>query len=304
MVLTPWVILLLPPNPAAVYDTFLWFGGTWHALGAIYTILLMIKFQERQVKFLPKLLIVIALSAWSEISAITILIMIIYSILRSSEKGKYLLVYLFFPTASILSHFFKSQTSGRLDAIHSGNLVLDLMKMFFITMKFSTQWAFCGLLLGIIFARVNLRFQEYPMEVKTEKNASINPILLFVCLGTIGISTIGYPSWRSTFIIGLAVTIYSAQYFSGYFSRRNRSYQLLKVISILLLFGTGFNSSQTVQQAVTPRAIWWETSQTLSKESIKILKLPKEQRNALPGDYGYGDWINICFIDFWDRNKI
>lgn len=304
IILTPWVILLLPPNPTAVYDTFFWFGGTWHALGAIYTIYLMIKFQEKQLTFLNKFLIVIVLSAWSEISAVSILLLMIFSLLRSAERKKYLLNYMFFPTVSILSHFSRSQTSGRLEAIHSGNLAFDLIKMFLVTMKFSVQWALFGILLGIIFARASLRFQEEPVGAKLEKISSLNLILLSAVFGTVGISTIGYPSWRSTFIIGVVATIYSLQYFSRWFSRRSGLNQILKVSSILLLVGTGIGSGQTIQQATIPRAIWWESSQISSREPIEILKLSDGQRKALPGDYGFGDWVDTCFIDFWSKSKI
>ena len=303
MFLTPWVILLLPPNPTAIYDTFFWFGGTWHALGAIYTILLMLKFREKQIKVSHKFLIIIVLSTWSEISAISMLIMISYYLLRSSEREKYSLIYLFLPATSILSHFLKSQSSGRLDAIHTGNLVLDLIKMFLITMKFSAQWAFFGILLGIILARVNSGSQQHPGRAELETLPSVNPILLSIGIGTIGISTIGYPSWRSTFIIGVAATIYSWQYFSRYLSNRNGLSQILRVLSIFLLLGLGVGSGQTVQQATISRAIWWDSTQTSTKESVEILKLSEEQRSALPADFGFGDWVNICFTDYWSKSK-
>ena len=284
---TPWILFTLPPNKSALFDSVFWFGGSWHLIGALvfsYTVLQILS-QERNGNFIY-LWILIA-SFWSETTACLILIVMFLNLGKDKNYRKALVL----PIAGVALNIFANLNSERINDVQESALRnnLDILKG---SLKMLIEYGLRSVFIAIILTVIFLPFSSEYRNVPTKR---IIWMMLLTTSGMVSIYLVGYPTWRSSSIIGLTCFTLSFLFF-GRISK-NASSILVSILVTLILGLNTVSNLNSIETVSAERSNWWSSVVT-SNETLSPFKFTGEKPEFLQADYGSSEWIDRCFQDF------
>ena len=299
LVITPFFILFLPPKNQAIYDTFYWFGGSWHTIGALLVMYVALKAINPKTE-LPLLISLIVFgSLWSEVTSIFIAVAVGVSTIFYKSKRIFLVL---IPSLSILLHAYVSLNTGRIQTSNGPE------------QNFMDLNTFKGLVLmylllsshGIVIAAIaNFWFSS------TEKMRpfKINKLQRTTALTLIAVgsafflaSALTYATWRSTIVFGVTGFGLGIILWQGIL----RKMLISRIISSILLAVTIFSNTGgmiPMLNILEIRKNWWEANNSAKWINISKNNLSQGEQIAIPADWGKGEWVDGCYLELTGASK-
>jgi hypothetical protein len=284
---TPWILFALPPSKSALFDSVFWFGGSWHLIGALlvsYTVILILT-QKKSGNSIY-LWIFIA-SFWSETTACLMFIVLFLNFKSDKRYIKSLAL----PIAALVLNLIANLNSNRISDVHQDALRNNL-NIFKGSIKMLGEYGLRAILIAIILSTV---FLPYSSAYRKPSTRRIMWILPLTTSGMISIYLVGYPTWRSSTIIGvLCLTLV----FLLFGRKPKNTYSIL--ISILITVILGFNTVailKSIETVTTERSRWWSSVVT-SNKTLTPFDFTGEKPEFLQADYGSSEWVDSCFKNF------
>lgn len=292
-VLTPFFLLFLPHKNQAIYDSFYWFGGTWHTIGALFAMYLTLIVINQETK-LPLLIGLVILGAlWSEVTSIVVAVALAVSaITYKSKKGFLVLI----PLLSIALHAYLSLNSGRLDVSAGSaesffdlNTIKGLVLMYLV---FSAH--------GLAIAATSSLWMSPDIGVETPR-LNRTQVAAVISLAAAGVtfflaSAFTYATWRSTAIFGFFAFGIGMILWQG-FARNTLFIQIISSVTLPLIILTNIEGIWPMIDVLEIRKDWWESNKSVNWFSISDSNLSQEQRAEIPADWGKGEWVDQCFVN-------
>jgi hypothetical protein len=226
-------------------------------------------------------------SFWSETTACLILIVLFLNLGKDKNYTKALV----FPITGVALNIYANLNSERINDVQQGALRnnLDILKG---SLKMLTEYGLRSVFIAIILTVVFLPFSSEYRNVPTKR---IIWILLLTTSGMVSIYLVGYPTWRSSSIIGVTCFTLSFLFFGRI--TKNASSILVSILVTLILGLNTVSNLNSIETVSAERSDWWSSVVT-SNETLSPFKFTGEKPEFLQADYGSSEWIDRCFQDF------
>jgi hypothetical protein len=297
MILTSWLLFALPPSLAGLYDTSFWFGGTWYVVGGLGIISMIFTLVSEKSNIKQKVAWIIAASAWNELSAGLVVITLFILVITKKANLRNAVTICTVPFVFLMWHAVHNLSSGRLTASRlesDTNLQISIKSI----LKIFLEYSITGLIIGMVLATL------LPFSSTITRNHSkrhylgillIGPLFVFV------ISLIAYPTWRSSYIIGLLIAFF-------YPLLRNYRRRLVPISSVVAIFFISLlglytvQNLETLQDSTANRLDWWNS---IVRMNDGVLSFPPPPNKPVfsPADIGTSGWIDLCFKSFAQRGE-
>jgi hypothetical protein len=280
----PWIIFALPPNKSALFDSVFWFGGSWHLIGALIVCNAVISILRQEPRGCSFYFWILLASFWSEITA-SIMFVVLFLNLRSDKRN---LKAMLLPATALILNLIVNLGNSRISIVHQDDSRNNLI-IFKGSIKMIAEYGLASLLIAIILSSI---FLPLSIKAKSFPKRQINWIILLTTLAMISIYLVGYPTWRSSSIIGALLLTLQLLVFLR--RARNGYSSLLSILITIILGLNTLSSLKSIESVVAERSTWWEHVIT-KEEPVFPFDFSGDNTDFLQADYGSSEWIDECF---------
>jgi hypothetical protein len=281
---TPWVLFVLPPNKSALFDSVLWFGGSWHLVGALIVSNAVISTLRPELRGYQFYFWIFLSSFWSEVTASVMFVILMLNFKSDKRIARAITM----PATSLILNLMINLSNNRIGTVHQDKY-RDNLSILKGSIKMIVEYGLSAFFVALVLSTIILPFTKEAQEIPRKK---ISLIIIFTTLMMISIYLVGYPTWRSTSIIGVLFLTLQLPLF---LKRSTKTYSILVSIIVTILLGfiniTALNSINTV---AVERSSWWERVVS-TKDPISTFDFSGNSPDFLQADYGSSEWINQCF---------
>ena len=288
---TPLLIVLIPPNVSAIYDTFLWFGGNWHVVGSLLLLNISCAIIKADTGYGKLTCFIVLISFWSETAAICVFAPLIVRLIHLDSKLKTVLLFAI-PSSSIGVSLIFAIKSERILAVQKES-AFDLNSILGI-IQMSVPLFFRGLIVCFFIVNTWRLIKSREERIEYRLNNLLVLCLAISCLLLILTQYATYGTWRSSILYGICAVLmvlilYKKRLFNNSFTRMSSP------VAFFILMCFSFQTIVTLNTYVSDREEWWRVN-LVEQKSVRIENNSKKEYQAfLPSDYGGGDWIDNCF---------
>ena len=293
LVLTPFFLLFLPHKNQAAYDAFYWFGGSWHAVGALLAMYVVLSVINQKTKLPTLIALIILASLWSEVTSIVVIVALIVSAIFYKSKRNFLLI---IPIFSIILHTYNSRNSGRLVApTNTDKIFLDMN-----TIKGLVLMYLIFSVHGIAIAATSSLWMS-PNERMKPSKLNQTQLAALSALIVAGIafflaSALTYATWRSTAIFGFLAFGVGVILWQG-FLRKTLFTKVISSALLPLIIISNLGGMLPMIDLLEIRKNWWESNNSTNWSNISKNNLSQKQQTEIPADWGKGEWVDQCFMN-------
>jgi hypothetical protein len=299
LVVTPFFILFLPPNNQAIYDTFFWFGGSWHAVGALIAMYVVLNILNLKTTYTRTIGLVCVGSLWSEVTSIVVAVAILIHFIFHKNR---MILLILIPAAVLAVHAYISVENGRLSAsTESRQSFVDVN-----TLKGLVLMYILLLIHGIVIAAITrlwFSFKEKKQLTETSSSQKIH-VICFVVAGFVLFQAFAltYATWRSTVMLGVCGLLIGTILWQRV-SLKTLMNKIVLLGSLVVILMINAGGLLPMLDAVELRKNWWEVNNSKGWIDISTNVLNQDQKAKLPADWGNGEWVDECFRKIQEYKK-
>ena len=289
---SPWILFALPPNKTALFDSVFWFGGSWHLIGALivsYSFLLILTQDRSGHSFYFWILLA---SFWSETSA-SVMFVVLFLNIKSDKRCARAI---FMPIVALALNLIVNVSNNRISTVHQGDLRnnLSILKG---SIRMIVEYGLSSLFIAIVLITI---FFSHSLDSRKLPTKKFLWIFLFTGSVIVLIYLVGYPTWRSSSIIGVLFLILLILSTSKMLQKPPYA-----IASILITLVLGFNTIsnlESIESVAIERSDWWSNS-VMSNDKLLPFEFSEKIPDFFQADYGSSDWIDSCFNNL-DSNTV
>jgi hypothetical protein len=291
---TPILILFVPTNVSAIYDTFLWFGGTWHAVGTLLLLNAGCAIINRKTSYGRLAAYTLVVSLWSETTAICLVAPLLLRFFFIEKKRVRTSLLFVMPLSATFVNLIVSAQSGRMEAIKKDSY-FDFNNFLGVTYMSGPLFLRGLIISALIFSAIDFVSPRLiPINHQTVK-----VIILYLagtCLLLLVTQYMTYGTWRASILYALSGILIG--FILVEIRILNRAVSgLLSLLFFLLISAQVLPGLVSLNNYVENRNNWWTTNLIREGASKNLIETEEEYREHLPADFGGGAWINDCFQD-------
>ncbi len=297
---TPILILFVPTNVSATYDTFLWFGGTWHAVGTLLLLNAGCAIINRETSHGRLVAYTLIVSLWSETTAICLVAPILLRFFFIEKMRVRTSLLFVMPLSATFLNLLVSAQSGRMEAIKKDSY-FDFDNFLGVTYMSGPLFLRGLIISALIFSAIDF---VSPRLTPINHNA-VKVIILYLagtCLLLLATQYMTYGTWRASMLYGVSGSLIGFIFIETRILNRTIS-GLLSLILFLLITAQVLPSLDSLRNYIEIRNNWWSANVIREESSKKLTKIEEQYRKYLPADFGGGAWIDECFKDLVKVSK-
>jgi hypothetical protein len=291
---TPILILFVPTNVSATYDTFLWFGGTWHAVGTLILLNAGCIIINRETSYRRLAAYTLIVSFWSETTAICLFAPLLVRLLCVETKKARTSLFLAIPLSATCLNLVFSVQSGRMEAIQKDSY-FDFNNFLGVTYMSGPLFVRGLIIFVLIFSSIDfIRPRLTSIDHKVVKGIII--YLIGSCILLLITQYMTYGTWRASMLYGVSGALIGFIFVEIGIVNRTIS-GLLSLLLFLLITAQVLPSLVSLSNYIEIRNNWWSANVVREESGRNLTKIEEQYRKYLPADFGGGTWIDECFKD-------